>query len=169
MIQQNIETSHTTKFASASVKTIDCLGLWYASAAPFSKYFSKMFIRIWFIHSYDLDDALVFIHMQVESRKCQILQALVYLYKMVEPDPWKIIETNQLNTNDASSDSTSNPVDSIPSTFEDNFQPESTPPLADSQEYLQALGAYFFFFHFCTWNFWLHFLPSTLTPRHRLP
>lgn len=79
--------------------------------------------------------------MQVESRKCQILRELVYLYKMVEPDPWKIIETNQLNTNEAPIDSTSNPVDSIPSTFEDNFQPESSAPLADSHEYLQALGA----------------------------
>lgn len=62
------------------------------------------------------------------------------MYKMVEPDPWKIIESNQQDTNDTPSDCASNPLDCVPNTFEDNFQPEPSAQLADSQEYLQALG-----------------------------
>lgn len=59
---------------------------------------------------------------------------------MVEPDPWKINENNQRNTNCTLNDQSSNVIDLIPNTFEDNFQPENSEGLPDSKEYLQSLG-----------------------------
>lgn len=71
------------------------------------------------------------------------------LLKMVEPDPWNVIDNkNQENTdNNCVTTQSSNGSDINQSTFEDNFIPENASfNFPDSKEYIQSLGIAFAFF-----------------------
>lgn len=59
---------------------------------------------------------------------------------MVEQDPWKVNEVNQQISSSATNELASNQLQSISNAFEDNFQPELSDKLPDSQQYLKLLG-----------------------------
>lgn len=79
----------------------------------------------------------------VLKRHTKLLIDLYKKVKMVESDPWKVNEINQIATTNVN-DSEKNRIETPSNSFEDNFQPETVDKLPDSEEYLKILGEFFF-------------------------